>query len=149
MTRGWNGTGPPRGSPTDEEAGQPALDLLDGLSNGMECLVTHLSVGLLMAPAEGGSPMMALIVQIGLIILIFYWLLVRPQRKEKDRHQAMIDALKKGDEVVTVGGIVGTIVHADKDRLTVQTAENTRLVVERGKVGRALGDEAGKSSDAG
>lgn len=89
---------------------------------------------------------MALFVQLGLIFMIFYWLLIRPQKKEKDRHKAMIDTLKKGDEIVTVGGIIGTIVHLDDERLTVKTAENTRLLVERGKVGRAVVDESGKGN---
>lgn len=106
--------------------------------------MTHLPFGLLMAPAEGGSPV-ALFVQLGLIFMIFYWLLIRPQKKEKDRHKAMIETLKKGDEIVTVGGIIGTIVHLDDERLTVKTAENTRLLVERGKVGRAVADESGKA----
>jgi preprotein translocase subunit YajC len=100
--------------------------------------LTHIPSALLMAPAEGGGAM-ALFVQIGLIFLIFYWLLIRPQRKEREQHQAMIEALKKGDEVVTVGGIVGRIVHLEEDHLTLKTAENTRLVVERSKVGRAAG----------
>ena len=117
---------------------------LEGSSNKTECPVNLLRSGLLMAPAEGGSPL-ALFVQIGLIFLIFYWLLIRPQRKKRQQHQTMIDTLKKGDEVVTVGGIVGTIVHLDDERLTVKTAENTRLVVERGKVGRALNGEPGKT----
>jgi len=107
--------------------------------------VTHFIFGLLMAPAEGGSPW-ALFVQLGLIFMIFYWLLIRPQKKEKDRHKAMIDTLKKGDEIVTVGGIIGTIVHLDDERLTVKTAENTRLLVERGKVGRAVVDESAKGN---
>lgn len=107
--------------------------------------MTHFIFGLLMAPAEGGSPW-ALFVQLGLIFMIFYWLLIRPQKKEKDRHKAMIDTLKKGDEIVTVGGIIGTIVHLDDERLTVKTAENTRLLVERGKVGRAVVDESAKGN---
>ena len=106
--------------------------------------MTHLPFGLLMAPAGGGSPV-ALFVQLGLIFMIFYWLLIRPQKKEKNRHKAMIETLKKGDEIVTVGGIIGTIVHLDDERLTVKTAENTRLLVERGKVGRAVADESGKA----
>lgn len=107
--------------------------------------MTHFIFGLLMAPAEGGSPL-ALFVQLGLIFMIFYWLLIRPQKKEKDRHKAMIDTLKKGDEIVTVGGIIATIVHLDDERLTVKTAEDTRLLVERGKVGRAVVDESGKGN---
>ena len=103
--------------------------------------MTLLPFGLLMAPAEGGSPL-TLFVQLGLIFLIFYWLLIRPQRKERDRHQQMIEALKKGDEIVTAGGVVGTIVHAGDERLTVKTAENTRLTIERSKVGRRIDGDA-------
>jgi preprotein translocase subunit YajC len=96
--------------------------------------------GLLMAPpTDGGSPIVALVVQMALIFLIFYWLLIRPQRKERERHDAMIAALKKGDEVVTAGGIVGAIVHVDQDRLTIRTGESTKVVIERSKVSRLLG----------
>jgi preprotein translocase subunit YajC len=83
--------------------------------------------------------MFALIVQFGLIFLIFYWLLIRPQQTERKRHQALISGLKKGDEVVTAGGIIGTVVHVDADRITIRSAENTRLVVERGKVAGIVG----------
>ncbi len=101
----------------------------------------HPVSGLLMAPAEGGGGgAMVLLVQLALIFLIFYWLLIRPQKKERERHQEMIQALRKGDEIVTAGGIVGTIVHADQERLTLRTGENTRIVIERSKVGRKLGD---------
>jgi preprotein translocase subunit YajC len=109
----------------------------------MECQLTHLSLALLMAPAEGGSPAFALLLQIAVIFMIIYWLLLRPQRKERERHEAMIQALKRGDQVVTVGGIVGTVVHVDGDRLTVKSAENTRLIVEREKVGQVLSGDAG------
>jgi preprotein translocase subunit YajC len=108
----------------------------------MESPVTDLPYGLMMAPAEGGSPLVAILIQLGLIVLIFYWLLIRPQRRERERHSAMIAALKKGDEISTVGGIIGTVVHVEEDRLTIKTAENTRVTVERGKVSRTMG--AGK-----
>lgn len=97
----------------------------------------------LMAPGSGVSPGVSLFIQLALIFLIFYWLLIRPQRKEKERHEAMIAALKKGDEITTVGGIIGTIIRVDEDRLTIKTGENTRLVIERGKVSRQLAGEAG------
>lgn len=104
--------------------------------------MTQIVLGLLMAPSEGGSPMVALIVQFGLIFLIFYWLLIRPQRKEKERHEQMISGLKKGDEITTVGGIIGTIVHLSDDRVTVKTGDNTRLIIERGKVSQLARDES-------
>ncbi len=102
--------------------------------------------GLLMAPAEGGGGLGVILFQLSLIFLIFYWLLIRPQKKERERHDAMIGALKKGDEIVTAGGIIATIVHADSDRLTVKTGENTRLIIERSKVSRLVADELGPDS---
>ncbi|MSR22201.1 MAG: preprotein translocase subunit YajC [Gemmatimonadetes bacterium] len=98
-----------------------------------------------MATPEGGSPLSFLLIQILLIGLIFYWLLIRPQKKERERHDAMIAGLKKGDEVTTVGGIIGTIVHVDDARLTLRTAESTRLVIERGKVSSLV--SAGKEGE--
>ena len=116
------------------------------LSRKREHLVTYIPFGLLMAPRDGGGAM-ALFVQLGLIFMIFYWLLIRPQKKERERHKAMIGALKKGDEIVTAGGIIGTILHLEGDRITVKTSESTRLVVERGKVSQADGKEASKTGD--
>ncbi|MEX1256822.1 MAG: preprotein translocase subunit YajC [Gemmatimonadota bacterium] len=80
--------------------------------------------------------MLSIAIQVLLIGAIFYWLLIKPQRDERKRHQAMVAALKKGDEVATVGGIIGTIVHVEEDRVTLKTGENTRLVVERQKISR-------------
>jgi preprotein translocase subunit YajC len=89
-----------------------------------------------MAPGEGSPGAMLLVAQLSLIFLIFYFLLIRPQRKEQQRHQEMVKALAKGDEVVTSGGIIGTVVHATDDTLTVKTGENTRIVIERSRVSR-------------
>ncbi len=84
---------------------------------------------------------MVLLINFGLIFLIFYWLLIRPQRKERERHKEMVLGLKKGDQVVMNGGIVGTIVHVREHRLTLKTADNTRLEVDRHMVGRKLDDQ--------
>ena len=60
----------------------------------------------------------------------------------------MLAALKKGDEVVTAGGIIGSVVHADQDRVTIKTAESTRLVIERAKISRVVTVRADTKSDA-
>jgi preprotein translocase subunit YajC len=99
-----------------------------------------LSVLILMAPAEGGSPGFVLFLNLALFFLIIYFLLIRPQRKEQQRHQEMVASLKKGDEIVTSGGIIGSIVHVTDETLTVKTGENTRIVIERGRVSRKLED---------
>ncbi len=97
-----------------------------------------LQTALMMAPSEGGSPGFVLFLNLALFFLIIYFLLIRPQRKEQQRHQEMVAALKKGDEIVTSGGIIGSIVHVTDDTLTVKTGENTRVVIERGRVSKKL-----------
>ena len=95
---------------------------------------------LLLAPPgeDGGGGLFVLLLNFALIFLIFYWLLIRPQKKERERHQQMILELKKGDKVVMNGGIIGSIVHATDDELTLKTAENTRLLVDRASVARRV-----------
>jgi preprotein translocase subunit YajC len=99
-----------------------------------------------MVPREGGDATVILVVQMVAIFAIFYFLLIRPQRKEQQRHQEMLDALKKGDEIITGGGIMGTVIHVNDDRVTVKTAEKTRLVVQRARIATVLGDEPDEES---
>lgn len=89
-------------------------------------------------PREGGNASMIFMVQMVLIFAIFYFLLIRPQAKERARHDAMLAGLKKGDEIVTNGGIIGKVVHVDEKRLTIKTGENTRLTVDRGRIASVL-----------
>ena len=104
--------------------------------------MTYASLLFLMAPREGGNATLVFLIQMVAIFAIFYFILIRPQRREAAKHQAMVAALKKGDEVVTSGGIIGTVVHADDDRVTVKTAETTRLVVEKGRIARVVSAKA-------
>lgn len=96
---------------------------------------------MLAAPREGGGGTMVFILQMVAIFAIFYFLLIRPHRKEQKKHEEMIEGLRKGDEIVTNGGVIGTIVHADGDRLTIKTADDTRLLVQRGRVAQKMGLE--------
>ncbi|MFW6199802.1 MAG: preprotein translocase subunit YajC [Gemmatimonadota bacterium] len=89
---------------------------------------------------------MVFVLQMVAIFAIFWFLLIRPHRKEQQKHEEMIGSLKKGDEVVTNGGIIGKIIHADGDRLTIKTAEDTRLVVQRGRIAQRAGSEPEESS---
>lgn len=82
------------------------------------------------------------VIQFVAIIGIFWFLLIRPQQKKAQEHQKLLSALKKDDEVVTDGGIIGTVVHLKEDRVTIRTAENTRLVVMRAKIARVITGEA-------
>jgi preprotein translocase subunit YajC len=96
---------------------------------------------LLAAPGQGGSPGVALVIQFVAIIAIFYFLLIRPQRTQLRKHQELLKQLKKGDEVMTEGGIIGTVVHLADDRVTLRSAENTRIVVARAKIARVFTSE--------
>jgi preprotein translocase subunit YajC len=69
---------------------------------------------------------------------IFYFLLIRPQRQQQKRHEEMAQSLRRGDDIATIGGIVGRIVHIKENLLTIKTAEDTRLVIERDKVARKI-----------
>ena len=91
-----------------------------------------------LVPREGGNAMFVMLLQIGAMIAIFYFLLIRPQRKERARHQEMLKKLGKGDQVLTNGGIVGQVVHATDTELTIRTAESTRIVLDRGYVARKV-----------
>lgn len=84
---------------------------------------------------------MALIIQLVLIVAIFYFLLILPQRREQKRHREMLAALKPGDEVVTMGGLVGDIVTLKEERVTLKTGD-ARVVVERGRIARLAASPA-------
>lgn len=66
-----------------------------------------------------------------LIFVIFYVLLIRPQRKQQRQHQTMISQLKKNDEVVTSGGIHGTVVNVDEQTVTLRVDDNTRIKFQK------------------
>ena len=68
-----------------------------------------------------------------LIFVIFYFFLIRPQQKKVKEHKAMVESLKKGDKVVTSGGITGTIsIVIDNDKVEVEIADNVTVEVVRG-----------------
>lgn len=89
-------------------------------------------------PREGGNAGFIFVAQMLLIFGIFYFLLIRPQSKERQRHDQMLKSLKKGDEIVTNGGIIGKVVHVEEKRLILRTAENTRVTVDRGRIAAVL-----------
>jgi preprotein translocase subunit YajC len=94
----------------------------------------------MMAPANGsaGGSLAILMFQFGAIILIFYFLLIRPQSVARKKHAALLDQLKKGDEITTSGGIVGKVKEIKEDKVTIESGTAT-LVVERARIVR-VGD---------
>ena len=84
------------------------------------------AISLMAADGSGGSMATTLITFV-LIILIFYFLIIRPQKKRDKEAKAMIDAMKKGDRVVTIGGIHGTIVAVREQTVVVKVDDSSRI----------------------
>lgn len=95
----------------------------------------ELLLGALAAPREGASGASVLLIQMAAIFAIFYFLLIRPQQKQAQRHREMVSSVGKGAVVVTNGGIVGTVVEVREDRLIIESA-GTPLEVERSLIAR-------------
>ena len=81
------------------------------------------------------SPLLNLM-PIALIFIIFYFLLIRPQKKTQQEHARMLENLKKNDEVVTAGGIFGTIVNIQDDVVTIRVDDNTRVKIQKKSISR-------------
>jgi len=86
------------------------------------------------AAPQGGAGGFSSFVPLILMFAIFYFLLIRPQQKKQKEHREMIANLKKGDRVVTSGGLHGRITGLDENTLTVEIAEKVRVKVNRGNV---------------
>jgi preprotein translocase subunit YajC len=96
-----------------------------------------LSSGLVLLQAAGGNPtmqMLSTLVTFGLVFVIFYFLIIRPQNKKQKEAKAMVAAMKKGDKVVTIGG-VHAVIHAVKDSTVIlKVDENTKMEFSKSAV---------------
>ena len=82
--------------------------------------------------ADGGGLMTFL--PIILMFVILYFLMIRPQMKRAKEQKAMVEALQKGDEVITAGGVVGRITKLNEQYVTLEVAQNTEIVLQRSAV---------------
>jgi preprotein translocase subunit YajC len=101
------------------------------------------------APAAGRSSLLPFVFQVVAIFAIFYFVMIRPQQKPRKSHEERLRNLKRGDEVVTAGGIIGKVVHISEttkdgksaatmdDRITIKSDES-RMIVERGRISRVI-----------
>ncbi len=83
-----------------------------------------------MPQAQAASPLVSLFPLI-LIFIIFYFLLIRPQKAKEKQHKAMLVGLNKNDEVVTTGGIHGTIVNVKDKTIILRIDENVKIEIEK------------------
>lgn len=99
--------------------------------------------------AQQGS-MVSSLVMLALMFGIFYFFLIRPQQVQQKKRKEMLDSLRKGNTVITIGGIYGQIVDVKDDNLVPQIADNVRIRTVRGAVSSVLGKgEAAKDKDPG
>jgi len=98
------------------------------------------------AAASGGGCDYSSIGLLALIVGVFYLLVIRPQTKARQEHEQTLATLKKGDEVVSEGGIVGTVHAVEEDTILVQVADKTRIRFKKASiesVAKADADEKG------
>lgn len=104
---------------------------------------------LLMAapPASGGggdaaAQLLPTLITFGAVFLIFYFLIIRPQNKKQKETRKMLDQLKKGDKVQTIGGIRGVIVSVKQDSVILKVDDNTKMEFTRGSISSVLDAKA-------
>lgn len=88
------------------------------------------------AGAQGGG--MSGLVMMLIIFAIFYFILIRPQQKRMKEHKKMVEELKKGDRIITGGGIYGTVEGVAQNTLTVKIAEGTKVKITKHSVAAVL-----------
>jgi preprotein translocase subunit YajC len=102
--------------------------------------------------APGGESMLISLLPFVAIFVLFYFLLIRPQRREQARRQAMLTGVQKNDRVITAGGIYGVVtnVHREADEVTIKVDEatNTKLRVTLSSIARVLGEEPSNGTAA-
>ncbi len=81
-----------------------------------------------------------------LLIIIFYFLLYRPQKKQQKKRQAMLESVKVGSRVITVGGIYGEIMAINGERVRLKIADNVEIEVSRSAVGSNITQEKNDDS---
>jgi preprotein translocase subunit YajC len=86
-----------------------------------------------MTPQDGSSPTnpLTMFLPLVLIFIVFYFFIIRPQKKKEDNRKAMIAAVKKGDRIVTIGGVHGTVTQVDETSVLAQVDNNTKLRIEK------------------
>lgn len=103
------------------------------------------------AQGAGGGDALTSFLPIILIFVIFYFLLIRPQQKKMKAHRQMLGQVKRGDRVLTGGGIIGNVVRVkdDTDEVTVEIAEGVRVEILRGTISDVINSAGGAANTGG
>ena len=88
---------------------------------------------------EGGLGGIGAILPLVLIFVVFYFLLIRPQQKKVKQHQAMVEALRRGDQVITQGGLIGKVTKVKEDgEIEVEIAEGVKVRVVKATIASVM-----------
>ncbi len=105
-------------------------------------------LALLFTPAgQQGSGMTVLLLQVGAIFAIFYFFIIRPQRRQRDEHEKLLASLQKGDRIVTSGGIVGEVIYLKDTEVTIKSGE-AKFVILRSNIATITNREAAPAAPA-
>lgn len=109
-----------------------------------------LLAGALQAGGAGGepNPLFSLVIPMGLVLVIFYFLLIRPANKKQKALQTMIDNLKNGDRIITTGGMHGVVAGIDDQVIHLRIAPNVKIEISRNAVA-ALKDPESRAPEEG
>jgi preprotein translocase subunit YajC len=95
----------------------------------------------------GGSPM-SLIFMIVAIFAVMYFLMIRPQQRQKKQHQDLLSKLSKGDKVITAGGIHGTVAGVKDNTVIVKIAENVKVEMNRSAINQVVASKTGAAGQS-
>lgn len=95
---------------------------------------------LVLAQAQPPGPI-AQLLPLGLIILVFYFLLIRPQQKRQSEHKSFVEGLKKNDKVVTISGLYGRVTEVRQDDVTLEISNGVSVQFEREQIRSYQGEK--------
>ncbi len=96
------------------------------------------------AQSSGGGSPISLIIMIVAIFAVMYFLMIRPQQKQKKQHQEMLNKLSKGDKVVTIGGIHGTVAGVKDNTVILKISDNVKVEINRSAISQIVSSRASK-----
>jgi preprotein translocase subunit YajC len=93
------------------------------------------------APTRGQGSLFTALIPFILVFVIFYLLIIMPQRKRQKKHQEMVQQLQPGEKIVTTGGIHGTVMGVQKDKIELKIASNVKIDISRNAVAAVLSEK--------
>jgi preprotein translocase subunit YajC len=93
------------------------------------------------APQAGQPSLLASLLPLIILFAIFYFLVILPQQRQAKKHKQMVEELKKGDKIITTGGIIAEVVKNEPDFLKVKLNDNVEVKLDKSAVARKLNDE--------